>query len=481
MIYDETDLYGKIPGPVVVRVLTDEKLKIGKIDPQAVYAHGKDYFVGVNGAKYTGPMAKALPVFEWVEPTSDGLKQTPLYSLHKDVLKAKMAPFAGYDMPVWYSSVSDEHAAVRNEAGLFDVTHMGVWEVSGPDSEGFLNSLTANDVTALEPGDAHYSYLLGIDGTPIDDIYVYRLEPEKFMIVVNASNNDKDWAWATAVREGKVEVNPDRPGARLVEHPEHVTLRDLRAPSTGKDRRVDIALQGPKSRDILLSLHGSDADKGKIKSMGWSTVTHVTLGGHDLIVSRTGYTGERIAFEIFTHPDEAPRLFSTLIESGAKPCGLASRDSTRTEAGLPLYGHELGGPLGLTPGDAGFASYVKLWKPFFVGKEAYIAREQKRDAEIARFRMGNKGVRPPQNGDPVVDRRGRVIGVVTSCSIDSEGYQTGQAYLKQEFTEEGTPILIFSGSARLQDGKPPKDLKVGDKAVVPDTATVISRFPSKKK
>ena len=140
--------------------------------------------------------------------------------------------------------------------------------------------------------------------------------------------------------------------------------------------------------------------------------------------------------------------------------------------------------MALTPGDAGFASYVKLWKPFFVGKHAYIAREQKRDAVITRFRLDNKGVKPPQNGDPVVDRRGRVIGVVTSCSIDSEGFQTGQAHLKTDFTEEGTPIFIFSGASHAKDSKPAKplsDLKVGDKAIVPDAATVLSRFPVKKK
>jgi glycine hydroxymethyltransferase len=481
VVYDETDLYGKVPGPVALRLLSDVTPLPVPSDPMAGYAPNKDYFVGVNGAKYAGPKAPALPAFQWAESASESLKTTPLTALHRDVLKAKMAPFAGYDMPVWYSSVSEEHAAVRNSAGLFDVTHMGVWEVSGPASEGFLNALTTNDISTLAPGEAHYSYLLGTDGTPLDDIYVYRLKPEKFMIVVNASNNDKDWAWANAVRNGQVQIDPDRPGARLLEHPEHVTLRDLRDPSSGADRRVDVALQGPKSRDILLSLHGSDADKAKIKNMAWSTVTRATLGGHDLIVARTGYTGERIAFELFVRPDEAATLFNTLIESGAKPCGLASRDSTRTEAGLPLYGHELGGPLALTPGDAGFASYVKLWKPFFIGKKAYIAREQRRDATVTRFRMDNKGVKPPQNGDPVVDRRGRVIGIVTSCSIDSEGFQTGQAYLKEEFAVEGTPVFVFSGSARAQDGKGPAGLKFGDRTVVPDAATILSKFPAKKK
>jgi glycine hydroxymethyltransferase len=478
--HDETDIYGKIPGPVAIRMLPDVKALPAPADPMAGYAAGKDYFVGVNGPNYAGPKQEPLPAFAWTEPPTNGLRYTPLYALHKDVLKAKTAPFAGYDMPVWYTSVGDEHAAVRTSTGIFDVTHMGVWEVSGPGSEGFLNSVTTNDIAALSVGEAHYSYLLGIDGTPLDDIYVYRLDHEKFMIVVNASNNDKDWAWVSAVHQGTVQIDPERPSTRLLEHSEHVTLRDLRDPSSGKDRRVDVALQGPKSRDMLLSLHGSDADKGKVKNLQWSTVTHVVLGGHDLIVSRTGYTGERTAFELFVHPDEAGTLFTTLIESGAKPCGLAARDSLRTEAGLPLYGHELGGSMTLTPGDAGFASYVKLWKPFFIGKKAYLDRELKRDSFVTRFRMDNKGVRPPQGGDPVVDRRGRVVGVVTSCSIDSDGYQTGQAYLKEEFAQEGTPIFVFSGAARLQGGKPFAELTFGDKAVIPDAATVLTKFPKKK-
>src|SRR5262249_41974826 len=154
---------------------------------------------------------------------------------------------------------------------------------------------------------------------------------------------DKDWAWVNAVRDGTVLIDPARLGAKLLGDPDQVVLRDLRDPKCEQDCRVDVALQGPKSQEILLSLHGSDADKKKVKALGWSTVTRVSLGGYDLIVSRTGYTGERTAYEIFVHPDTAPTLFNTLIESGATPCGLASRDSTRTEAGLPLYGHELGG------------------------------------------------------------------------------------------------------------------------------------------
>jgi glycine hydroxymethyltransferase len=360
---------------------------------------------------------------------------------------------------------------------------MGVWDVMGHNAEAFLNAITTNDVTTLAPGESHYSYLLGIDGSPLDDIYVYRLGEQHFMVVVNASNNDKDWAWVTAILQGQVLIDPHRPGATAVLDPSGVVIRDLRDAASGEDQRVDIALQGPKSKDILLSLTGLDEDKKRIGALAWSGVTRATLNGFDLIISRTGYTGERTAYELFVHPDQAPELFKLLLDSGATPCGLASRDSLRIEAGLPLYGHELGSVNGyqFTPGDAGFASYVKLWKPFFVGKSGYLVRETVRDSVVTRFRMNNKGVRQPQPGDPILDVRGRVIGTVTSCSIDSEGYLLGQAYLKEDSAEEGVPLLIYSNVAKSKPGKPLSELKPGDKATIPDTATVLTRFPAKKK
>jgi glycine hydroxymethyltransferase len=227
-------------------------------------------------------------------------------------------------------------------------------------------------------------------------------------------------------------------------------------------------------------MSGSEVDKARISNLAWAGVTHVNLGGYDLIVSRTGYTGERVAYELFVHPDKAPALFKDLCESGAVPCGLAARDSLRTEAGLPLYGHELAGPLNLNPADAGFGNYVKLWKPFFVGKAAFTAHERERNAEVTRFRMDNKVARPAHQGDPIIDKKGRVIGVVTSCAVDREGYQLGQAYLKDEFTEEGTPIGVFAGSARAKGGKALDELAIGDKVTMPEPATVLSRFPKQK-
>ncbi len=476
--YDPLDLHGKLAGVVVVSILGKPsqpiELPVGTL--AGFYAH-KDYFVGARGECLPAERGAPLPVFKWHEPSDQPLKRTPLYDVHKR-LGAKIAPFGGYEMPLWYKSVSAEHAAVRTAAGVFDVSHMGVWEVCGRGALHFLDRLTTNEVRALKVGDAHYSYLLGIDGVPLDDIYVYRLAEDRFMLVVNASNNDKDWAWVNAVRRGEVQIDPTRPYARLLDDPEDVILRDLRDPQHGEACRVDIALQGQASLGILQGMAGSEADKKRLASMAWSTVGHFQLGDFDLIISRTGYTGERVAFELFVHPQRAAALFEALIAAGAQPCGLASRDSTRIEAGLPLYGHELGGLHAFTPGDAGFGSYVKLWKPFFIGKLAYLERERKRDAVIVRFRMQHKGVRPPQPGAAVLDRRGSVIGMVTSCSIDSEGYQCGQAYVKEAFSAPETPLLILNIG---KEATLPASVALGDRLPVPDAAIVLTRFPAKKK
>ncbi|MEO1288135.1 MAG: hypothetical protein AAFV93_10235 [Chloroflexota bacterium] len=398
-----------------------------------------------------------------------------LWDVHQE-LGAKMGEFAGYDMPLWYSKVLTEHLAVRNDAGIFDVTHMGVWDMQGRSAERFLNAVTANDVQRLSVGDSHYTFFLDETGIPLDDLLIYRLADDHFFLVVNASNNDKNWAWVNAVMNGVVKVSQSMPQSRLPIG--DLQLRDLRAESSGADRRVDIALQGPKSKSILLSLGGSNADLAKIKSLRWAGITHVNLGGFDLIVSRTGYTGERIAYEVFPHPDDTPALFKQLIDLGAVPCGLASRDSLRIEAGLPLYGHELEGELAMTPADAGMGSYVKLYKPFFVGKQGFIEREIKRDAEISRFRMDNKGARPAHQGDPIVDNRGRVVGIVTSCSVDSEGYQLGQVYLKKDYRKRGTQLAVFAGSARAKSTELGA-LSLGDKTAIPEPITILRRFPKR--
>jgi len=422
----------------------------------------KPYFVGINGVEIPGD---PLPEFTWDEVEPETLNQTPLHALHVE-LGAKMAGFAGYDMPLWYSSVTEEHLAVRKAAGVFDVTHMGVFDAQGEGAAAFLELVMSNEVGALAVSESHYTYLLDVHGVPLDDLMIYRLSEDRYLIVVNASNNDKNWAWLNAVKDGAVMIDAMHP-ERTFAGGDRFTLRDLRAPSSGADRRVDVALQGPTSKSILLALGGSDADKRNVEGLAWAGVTTATLGGYDLIVSRTGYTGERVAYEIFVHPDQAAALVRQLIELGANPTGLAARDSLRTEAGLPLYGHELGGEMRLNPADAGFGSYVKLWKPFFVGKAAFIAHERERDAEIRRFRLASKGGRPPHPGDTLLDADGHEVGIVTSCSIDSEGYQLGQAYVNGMVGGDGTTVAVRS--ARAKADTPP----------VP--AVILSRFPSKKK
>ncbi len=250
--------------------------------------------------------------------------------------------------------------------------------------------------------------------------------------------------------------------------------------------RVDIALQGPRSRDVLLAL-GVDSDARKrIMALARTQLCEASVGDFDLIVSRTGYTGEKMAFELFVHPDKAAALFKALLKAGEpfglKPIGLGARDSLRTEAGLPLYGHEMGSGSGklaqrdLGVAEAGFGSYVKTYKPWFIGREAFLENEKSRQGVVCRFRFSEKGVRMAHNGDPVLDRRGKVIGWVTSCAIDSEGFLTGQAFVDLKNAEEGTQIYIFQ-SAPEKGSKAPADLSINDKSILPSLAIVVSRFP----
>jgi glycine hydroxymethyltransferase len=223
----------------------------------------------------------------------------------------------------------------------------------------------------------------------------------------------------------------------------------------------------------------------RIKGLPWAGLLEGNVGGFDLVVSRTGYTGERVAYELFVHPDKAPEFWQALMTAGEpfglKPCGLAARDSTRTEAGLPLYGHELAGPLGLNPAQAGFGAYVKLWKPFFIGRSAFIAKEQNRDNVVVRFRMNEKGVRRAELGDPVLDKRGKVVGTVTSCAIDVEGYLLGQAVVPESMSAPETPLAIYQLGGGTREIQVPKAVKLGAKLPTPDGATVLTRFPSRKK
>ncbi|MGD8902298.1 MAG: hypothetical protein PVI67_01905, partial [Anaerolineae bacterium] len=266
--------------------------------------------------------------------------------------------------------------------------------------------------------------------------------------------------------------------------------RDLKNPACGADMRVDLALQGPASLAILQSLAGDWRLKDRLARMPKTGLIECELGGpgtspeerFDLVIARTGYTGEDIGYEIFVHPDRAVAFWETVLAAGepfgVQPCGLAARDSTRTEAGLPLYGHELAGPFDISPVGAGFGSYVKLHKPYFVGRTAHIEREKTRTLEVARFRMNERGVRMPKTGDPVVNRRGRAIGWVTSGAVDVDGRILGLAYIESRYHREGDEVDIFTLPSRPLTEKDNKaDLEPGDKIQLPDTATILLRFP----
>ncbi len=479
VMFDQHDAHAKLPGPVIVKVTDahgfDASALPSELGASSVSA-GKPFFIGRSAlpeySSAQSPFTDLQPVLAETRADS-GLKRTTLYDTHKR-LGAKLAPFAGYEMPVWYggSSVSEEHAAVRKAAGLFDVTHMGVLEASGPNAREFLNAVSTNDVNDVLVGASQYAYLLDANGDVIDDIMIYRTEIERYLVVVNAANNDKDWAWLNAINSaGKYGI------------PQCV-LRDLRSPAVGAEMRVDIALQGPASLKTLSTLLDSADSRHRLSQLQRAGILRATLNGFDVYISRTGYTGESLGYEVFIHPDQSAALWDAILKTGAafgvKPTGLAARDSTRTEAGLPLYGHELAGPMNLGPSQIGFAGYVKSYKPFFVGKGAYYEKAAKSAVKLSRFRMVEKGVRMPKLGDPVLDNRGRVIGTVTSCALDSEGFLLGMAAIDVGLgAKEGTQIFILAIPDRMP--APLTSLApLGSKAMVADAATVMTRFPRKK-
>ena len=490
--FDDHDAHAKLPGPVIVKPVSaegfDATLLPAELNGTGV-AEWKPYFIGRrttdDGRRATNPQPSTLNL----QP-STGLRRTALFDTHK-AMGAKMVPFGGWEMPVWYTSVSDEHAAVRKAAGLFDVSHMGVLDARGPNAAAFLDAVATNDVYDIKVGDSHYSYLLDPNGDVIDDIMIYRVEPERYLVVINAANNEKDIAWLTAVNEGRAAI--DAAGSRAPQ----CELRDLRDPSSGDDRRVDIALQGPASLPTLMALiddgrRTTEVDPSVVRrpssvlaDLPRTGVMRATLAGLDVFISRTGYTGESIGYEIFVHPDQSVALWQAILKAGeslgVKPAGLGARDSTRTEAGLPLYGHELAGPMNLTPAHIGFGGYVKAYKPFFIGKRAYYDKAAQVNTKLSRFRMNEKGVRAPKLGDPVVDSRGRVIGTVTSCALDSDGYLLGMAMLDTALNaKEGAAIGVLTLPERMP-APLAANAPLGSRTLVPNAATVLTRFPKKAK
>lgn len=505
-IFDRQDIQSKIEGPVTVagvmatdadattldaartlRGMTLPQPVTAGADALSVYRAGhedlfsltKPYFVGQAALESALPESDKVD-FVWQEPEEGAPKRTVLYEEHRE-LGAKLIPFAGWEMPVWYTSVSDEHRAVRQAAGLFDVSHMAAFEVSGPHATAFLDVVGSNYAGWLQPGQSHYSYLLDPDGNVIDDVMVYYVERDHYLMVVNAANADKDWAWLNAVNEGRVIIDRRNPAAEV--HGRAI-LRDLKDASVGADRRVDIALQGPASLEILQALTEDPKVQRALGRVRRTDLIRAELAGMDLIVARTGYTGEDMAFEIFVHPDEAVRLWRAILEKGepfgVKPCGLASRDSTRTEAGLPLYGHELAGPLEILPQESGFSNFLKAHKPFYIGRSAVMERATTSTRQLVRFKVnetGQRALRGGEHGEPVLNGRGAYIGQVTSAAL-AEGVQVGLAMVDKRFTAPGTAIYMLPASGR-HSAKAPADMGLGDSVTMPIAATVLRRFPGR--
>jgi glycine hydroxymethyltransferase len=484
-LFDGEDVFRKVEGPVVVEEIERQSEReaghaagtaaseLFRVRPEA-FDLTKPYFVGQTRLAESAPQVDRA-CWRWEEEERP-LKRTPLYETHK-AMGAKVIPFAGWEMPVWYTSVGEEHRAVREAAGLFDVAHMGVFEIAGPHATAFLDAVFSNYAAWLEDGQSCYGYLLDPDGGVIDDVMIYRLRWDLYLIVANASNEDKDWDWLNAVNDRRVVIDRDRPWVQ-VEAP--AILRDLKDPALGERQKRDLALQGPASLPTLQALTDDPILKDALARVRRTDLIECELAGIPLVIARTGYCGEEWGYEILVHPAQLVQLWKGILQAGepfgVKPTGLAARDSTRTEAGLPLYGHELSGPFAISPIEAGFPGYVKYHKPFFVGRDVLLAREERREREMIRFRVNDKGVRRPQLGDPVVNKKGQQIGHVTSCSIDIEGYLLGLALVEKRYNVPDTPIAVFALGGKSLDGA----LMQGNRVALPVEATVLPRFPAKE-
>jgi len=325
------------------------------------------------------------------------MKKTPLFEVHVK-LGARMVPFGGWDMPVLYSGIIAEHKAVRSGAGIFDIGHMGVIKVSGPNSFPFLQRTLTNDLSKLAVGSSHYSIILNNSGGVIDDIFVYRM-PEHYMIVLNASNTDKDIEWFRKNNKEGAEIE------------------DL------KGRLTLFALQGPKSQEMLQKIVDID-----LKSIGHHKVASGKISNVPAVISRTGYTGED-GFELFFDASQAEKIWNDLAGLGALPCGLGARDTLRLEAGMPLYGHEYNE--GLTPLEAGFGFAVKLDKGDFLGREALLQhKDEGFSKKLVGLRMTGPGI--PRQGFQVF-KGDRAIGYVTSGTMSPTlNVAIGMAYLRTE-------------------------------------------------
>lgn len=340
------------------------------------------------------------------------VRRTPLYDAHL-AAGGKLVEFAGWGMPVQYSGVLQEHRAVRATAGIFDVSHMGEFRVAGEGAEAFLQRMTPNDVAKLQPGRIHYSGLLTEEGTYVDDLLIYRLAPDEFLLVVNAANADKDLAW--------LEKHNDT----------GVNLKDV-----SSDYGL-IALQGPKAEAILSGLTETD-----LSSIRYYAFEQGEVAGGPAIISRTGYTGED-GFELYLAPEDASPVWDRLMEVGGPeglvPAGLGARDTLRMEAAMALYGHEIDDSI--TPLEAGLQWVVKLESADFIGRQALVAmQEAGLTRKLVGFNVEGRGI--ARQGHKVVVE-GEEVGFVTSGTFSPTLEKAlGMAYVPVSMAASGTSVSL---------------------------------------
>lgn len=317
-------------------------------------------------------------------------KLTCLYEQHM-ALGAKMSPFAGFMMPIQYSSITEEHIAVRTRVGMFDVSHMGEIFINGKDSKRFINHIFTNDISQMSEGQVLYGMMLYPDGGTVDDLLVYReYSEDHYLLVVNASNIEKDYKWMLENSVG-YEVNIDNQS----------------------EVWGQIAVQGPASEELVNKVLGVD-----VSPLTFYTFNDYQINGKRVIISRTGYTGED-GFEIYSSKEDTIRFWKDLLDAGVVPCGLGCRDTLRFEAGLPLYGDELSAEI--SPVMAGLSMFCKLDKDEFIGKDALVKQKAEGTArKLVGIEIQDKAI--PRAGYPVELSDGTEVGVVTtgyhSISLD---------------------------------------------------------------
>ncbi|WP_440425493.1 glycine cleavage system aminomethyltransferase GcvT [Prevotella sp.] len=333
-------------------------------------------------------------------------KRTCLYDKHVK-LGALISPFGGFDMPIQYSTIIDEHQAVRNDCGVFDVSHMGEVTVKGKDAERYVQHIFTNDVSKIEPGQILYGMMCYDNGGTVDDLLVYKMAVNDFFLVINAANIDKDWQWMQENAKGF----------------------DIELVNRSEDYG-QVAVQGPNAETVVEEVLGLEC-----KDLVFYTVK--TIG--DIIISRTGYTGED-GFEIYASHNYICECWDKLIESGrCKPCGLGCRDTLRFEVGLPLYGDELSADI--SPVMSGLSMFCKLDKEEFIGKEA-LAAQKANGVEKRVIGIELEGKAIPRNGYAVV-KDGETVGeVTTGYHTISTDKSVCMALVKAEFAKLGTPLEV---------------------------------------